>query len=103
MKIPIEHQKSSLKKRAPFLPLTTLPATPVLSVEDLASDRPPVRDSGSLATFSFDLFHWEFKAKPKNLSKAPMFQESAKLLVWLISVVTLAVIILPQVIRILRE
>src|SRR6266436_3385389 len=32
-----------------------------------------------------------------------MFEESAKLLVWLISVVLLAVIILPQMIRILRE
>src|ERR1700741_2793284 len=32
-----------------------------------------------------------------------MFEESAKLLVWLISVVLLAVIILPQTVRILRE
>ena len=32
-----------------------------------------------------------------------MFEESAKLLVWLVSVVLLAVIILPQMIRILRE
>ena len=32
-----------------------------------------------------------------------MFEESAKLLVWLIPVVLLAVIILPQMIRILRE
>ena len=32
-----------------------------------------------------------------------MFEESAKLLVWVISVVLLAVIILPQMIRILRE
>src|SRR6202008_3948666 len=32
-----------------------------------------------------------------------MFEESAKLLVWLISVVLLAVIILPQMVRILRE
>src|SRR6201988_1069595 len=32
-----------------------------------------------------------------------MFEESAKLLVWVISVVLLAVIILPQAIRILRE
>src|SRR6201987_2181321 len=32
-----------------------------------------------------------------------MFEESAKLLVWLIPVVILAVIILPQMIRILRE
>ena len=31
-----------------------------------------------------------------------MFEESAKLLVWLIPVVLLAVIILPQMIRILR-
>src|SRR6201987_5133983 len=32
-----------------------------------------------------------------------MFEESAKLLVWVISVVVLAIIILPQMIRILRE
>ena len=32
-----------------------------------------------------------------------MFEESAKLPVWLIRVVLLAVIILPQMIRILRE
>src|ERR1700752_5417039 len=32
-----------------------------------------------------------------------MFEESAKLLVWVISVVLLAVIILPQMVRILRE
>ena len=32
-----------------------------------------------------------------------MFEESAKLLVWLAPVVLLAVIILPQMIRILRE
>ena len=32
-----------------------------------------------------------------------MFEESAKLLVWLVPVVLLAVIILPQMIRILRE
>ena len=32
-----------------------------------------------------------------------MFEESAKLLVWLIPVVFLAVIILPQMVRILRE
>jgi regulator of protease activity HflC (stomatin/prohibitin superfamily) len=32
-----------------------------------------------------------------------MFEESAKLLVWLIPVVLLAVIILPQMVRILRE
>ena len=32
-----------------------------------------------------------------------MFEEFAKLLVWVISVVLLAVIILPQMIRILRE
>ena len=32
-----------------------------------------------------------------------MFEESAKLLVWLIPVVLLAVILLPQMIRILRE
>src|ERR1700751_6159081 len=32
-----------------------------------------------------------------------MFEESAKLLVWVISVVLLAIIILPQMIRILRE
>ena len=32
-----------------------------------------------------------------------MFEKSAKLLVWLIPVVLLAVIILPQMIRILRE
>ena len=32
-----------------------------------------------------------------------MFEEFEKLLVWLISIVLLAVIILPQMIRILRE
>ena len=32
-----------------------------------------------------------------------MFEEFAQLLVWLISIVLLAVIILPQMIRILRE
>ena len=32
-----------------------------------------------------------------------MFEESAKLLIWVISVVLLAVIILAQMIRILRE
>ena len=32
-----------------------------------------------------------------------MFEESAKLLVWLIPIFLLAVIILPQMIRILRE
>ena len=32
-----------------------------------------------------------------------MFEESAKLLVWLIPVVLLALIILPQMVRILRE
>ena len=32
-----------------------------------------------------------------------MFEESAKLLVWVIPVVLLAVIIMPQMIRILRE
>ena len=32
-----------------------------------------------------------------------MFEESAKLLVWLIPVFLLAVIILPQMVRILRE
>jgi hypothetical protein len=32
-----------------------------------------------------------------------MFEESAKLLVWLVSIILLAVIILPQMIRILRE
>jgi len=32
-----------------------------------------------------------------------VFEEFAKLLVWVISVVLLAVIILPQMIRILRE
>ena len=32
-----------------------------------------------------------------------MFEEFAKLLVWVISVVLLAVIIVPQMIRILRE
>jgi uncharacterized protein with PQ loop repeat len=32
-----------------------------------------------------------------------MFEESTRLVVWLVSIVLLAVIILPQMIRILRE
>ena len=32
-----------------------------------------------------------------------MFEESAKLVVWLVPIILLAVIILPQIIRILRE
>jgi hypothetical protein len=32
-----------------------------------------------------------------------MFEESARLVVWLVPIILLAVIILPQMIRILRE
>jgi regulator of protease activity HflC (stomatin/prohibitin superfamily) len=44
------------------------------------------------------------KSESGNLSKeGRMLEESAKLLVWLVPVVLLAVIILPQMVRILRE
>src|SRR5437762_10175450 len=43
------------------------------------------------------------KSETRNLRKRPMFEEFTNLLVWLISIVLLAVIILPQMIRILRE
>jgi SPFH domain / Band 7 family/NADP oxidoreductase coenzyme F420-dependent len=43
------------------------------------------------------------KVKAETRGRHPMFKESAKLLVWLIPVLLLGVIFLPQMIRILRE
>jgi hypothetical protein len=43
------------------------------------------------------------KVKAENRGRHPMFIESAKLLVWLIPVLLLALIFLPQMMRILRE
>jgi hypothetical protein len=43
------------------------------------------------------------KVKPENRERGPMFEESARLVVWLVPIILIAVIFLPQMIRILRE
>jgi hypothetical protein len=43
------------------------------------------------------------KVQPETWGRGPMFEEFASLLIWLLPIILLAVIILPQMIRILRE